>query len=105
MTLDEFINDMKNADQDYVKKLVEANFNMRFDVLDTNHDGYIQWEEYAEHFKIVKYDELPVREVFEALDTNKDGHISREEYMAAAVDFFTNMEDAPIKYMLGPLED
>ena len=74
-----------------------------FDAIDTNHDGYIQQEEYVHHFKISGLDTSLAKEAFDAIDTNKDGLLSREEFVSAVLMFYNSNEDTPSKYVFGPL--
>ncbi len=53
-----------------------SEYKVRFNDLDKDGDGGLNWDEYNAHFTDAKKD------VFDALDTGKDGAVSREEWHA-----------------------
>ena len=82
--------------------------NLLFDIIDTNKDGKISFDEFKAYFHIIA-PALPENEVnhcFNTVDTNKDGIISREEFSTAAEDFMLNVEETETsKVFYGPLID
>lgn len=49
-------------------------YQVRFNVIDTNRDGALEWAEFEAHFKPAD------RTAFDALDTTGDGRIDRDEW-------------------------
>ena len=91
------------ASEEEIRHCLEVTFGAMFDVIDTNHDGFIQQEEYEYHFRISGLDTTLAKESFDAIDTNKNCVLSREEFIFAAVEFHRSREDTPAKYFFGPL--
>ena len=50
-----------------------------FDVVDTNHDGYLQLNEYEKMMKASNFDAGTAKSAFDTIDTNHDGKLSRKE--------------------------
>ena len=88
---------------DVYKQSLAPTIGIYFDVIDSNHDGYIQWKEFQAFFRIFGIDESKAEESFKMIDTNGDGVLSREEFVAAALEFNTSKEDTPSKLFYGPL--
>ena len=88
---------------DLLKQNGEAVLVTFFDVIDSNHDGYIQSKEFEVWFRIIGVDVSKAEESFKMIDTNGDGVLSREEFVAAGLEFVTSKEDTPSKLFYGPL--
>ena len=78
---------------------------MIFDAIDTNADGGIAAEEFAQYFTSLSVNDAAfARTVFEAMDANHDGSLSREEFSAFGTDFFLGTDaNAPSRHFFGPL--
>ena len=105
ITLEEWIKVNDTLGSQRVRNQVTSDHMLFFDVIDTNHDGFIQWDEFEMLFKIIVLKPETAKASFEMIDTNKDGVISKEEYIAAAVEFFTSKKDSPANVFYGPLVD
>ena len=105
ITLEEFININDILGSQRVRDQIASDQMLFFDVIDTNHDGFIQWGEFEVYFKAHGLNPENAKASFEMIDTNKDGVLSKEEFIAAAVDYFTSREDTPSKVFFGPLLD
>lgn len=87
-----------------LKESLEAPLPLFFKAVDSNNDGKISQEEYAEFFKILGLNPDLAPTSFQAIDTDKDGQLSLQEFTTAGSDFFySNDKDAPTKFFWGPL--
>ena len=91
------------ASDEAINKSLRVFMDAIFDIIDTNHDGYIQLGEYEHHFKMTGLDPGMAKMAFDSIDTNKDGVLSREEFISANVEFHRSKEDTPAKNFFGPL--
>ena len=71
-----------------------------FDVIDSNHDGYIQRKEFEVYFRNFGIDVSNAEESFKMTDTNGDGVLSKEEFVGAGLEFCCSKEDTPTKLFL-----
>ena len=93
------------TNEEKLERTIKTFYNAMFDVIDTNHDGYVQENEYEHHFKISRLDPAMAKKSFDAIDTNKVGVLSREEFISAIVEFLGSKEDTPAKFFFGGLVD
>ncbi|CAH1791589.1 unnamed protein product [Owenia fusiformis] len=84
------------ANDDSRKKIIDDVTHLFFDVVDTNHDGFISKEEFEvlyRSFGIQPYKPFALAS-FKRIDTNADGLISRDEFLATWEDYMFNTTDA-----------
>ena len=75
-----------------------------FDVIDTDGDGIITYNEWVVYIESIAADVKRARECFDSLDTNKDGVISRSEFVDATVNFIRSTdENHPSRFLYGPM--
>ncbi|MET9294880.1 EF-hand domain-containing protein [Streptomyces sp. NPDC003077] len=75
-----------------------------FAVADTNHDGYLSPDEYAELLRAFGLSTRDARVGAKSIDTDNDGRISPEEYFVACRDLFSGAPaDAPSSRVFGAL--
>ena len=75
-----------------------------FDIVDTDGDGVISYNEWAVYFECIGVDVKDIRLCFDALDTNKDGVISRSEFVDALVTFIRSTDEShPSRFLYGPV--
>ena len=75
-----------------------------FDIVDTDGDGVISYNEWAVYFESIGIDVKDIRLCFDALDTNKDGVISRSEFVDALVTFIRSTDEShPSRFLYGPV--
>ena len=105
LTLEDYLESHKRVNPDDIRDMLIKIADVVFDVIDTNHDGKIQWQEYQDFFRILMEEVDPdvAKNAFNAIDFNGDGVLSKEEFKAATVEYFVSKEDTPIKFMFGPL--
>eukprot|EP00731_Ephydatia_muelleri_P001082 Em0001g1082a len=94
---------------DAAAKSSEGNYpvllaNEFFDILDTDADGIISYNEWVVYFESIGTDVQHARPCFDALDTNKDGEISRSEFVDATVNFIRSRDEShPSRFLYGPV--
>ena len=89
-----------------VKDNISEVFAAQFEVIDTDRNGEISFQEWVEIYKVIGIDSEHARASFSAMDTNGDGVVSKEEYEAYAKEFFFTAEDKlHSSIMYGPLID
>lgn len=94
----------KLVDDPSMKATLEAPLPHFFHVIDTNNDGLISKEEYAEFFRILGLPDGLSDAAFTAIDTDKDGNLSEKEFITAGSDFFLNKAgEHPSDIFWGPL--
>ena len=78
--------------------------NAFFDILDTDADGVISYNEWAVYFESIGgIDVKDVRPCFDAVDTNKDGEISRSEFLDGMVNCCRSTDEShPSRFLYGP---
>jgi len=104
-TYEEIVANAKKYGKADIRKTSVGQFNLLFDVVDTNKDGMIELEEFTNYFNIVGVSEVFAKTAFEGLDTNHDGVLSREEFVTAGLDFFLLEEPSlPCDLFYGYLE-
>ena len=78
--------------------------NKFFDVIDTDGDGIISYNEWAVYFECIGVDVKHARPCFDALDTNKDGKLSRSEFVDALVNFSRSTDESHhSRFAYGPI--
>jgi len=84
---------------------IEATLPLIFDAIDTNADGGIAAEEFAQYFTSLGVNDAAfARSVFEAMDANHDGSLSRDEFADFGKDFFLGTDaNAASRHFFGPL--
>jgi Ca2+-binding EF-hand superfamily protein len=71
--------------------------------LDTDGDGQISPQEYAQWISRWGVDEMAARECFARLDLNGDGQLSQEEFVTLVAQFFQSSDpSSPGNWLLGP---
>ncbi|MEL7316223.1 MAG: EF-hand domain-containing protein [Cyanobacteria bacterium J06559_3] len=74
-----------------------------FDVFDTNGDGKLSQEEWAELFQVYNIHPAYAPSAFEQLDENQDGVLSQTEILVLVDDFFCgDTADSVANSMFGP---
>ena len=78
--------------------------NKIFDVIDTDGDGVISYNEWAVYFECIGIDVKYARLCFDALDTNKDGELSRSEFVDETINFHCCTDEShPSRFAYGPI--
>ena len=69
--------------------------NALYDLIDTNHDGFVSREEYRAFLEAVGGERSPayIDTVFDLIDTNKDGKLERKELSDYEFRLFFTLED------------
>ena len=83
------------------KTLTERFAGAYFDVVDQNHDGCINWDEYKIVMEASGFPEESARGTFELLDKNKNGKIERKELIAADIKFWCDLEEKETDELFG----
>eukprot|EP01006_Ploeotia_vitrea_P064229 TRINITY_DN87323_c0_g1_i1.p1 TRINITY_DN87323_c0_g1~~TRINITY_DN87323_c0_g1_i1.p1 ORF type:complete len:103 (-),score=50.95 TRINITY_DN87323_c0_g1_i1:82-390(-) len=76
------------------RKYREAELSKGFDIVDTNHDGYLDADELtavAKAFNSKADTAQEVKLIINRLDTNRDGRISRREWVDFLIELFQFM--------------
>ena len=81
-------------------------FVTHFEIIDTNEDGKISFQEWVNYHKALGIDTSYAKGSFDAMDTNSDGVVSMEEFFAYSKEFYVTAEDKLMSsLLLGPLEN
>ena len=75
--------------------------NAMFDVVDTNHDGNVTFEEYNVLMKTSHFDLECAKATFALLDKNKNGKIDRNEFTSANFKFWFELDNSDTQGMFG----
>lgn len=76
-----------------------------FDIIDTNADSLISFEEWKNYYSAMGIDTKYARASFDAMNTKGDGIVSKEEFLAYVEEFYYSSEDKLKSSILyGPLE-
>jgi len=102
---DAFIDAMKKLVKDpNMKATLEGPLPLFFHAVDSNDDGMISEDEFANFFRILGLDPAMAPATFQAIDTNNDGLLSKEEFTHAGTEFFLSEDPSlPTKLFWGPL--
>ena len=89
---------MKRGEMTWLEKYNNA----MFDVVDTNRDGFVTFEEY----KLIlgtasNAGEEEAKATFNLLDKNKNGKIERKEFISSNLKFWYTLDDSDTKGMFG----
>ena len=78
--------------------------NKFFDVIDTDDDGIISYNEWAVYFECIGIDVKHARPCFDALNTNIDGELNRSEFVDATINFHRCTDEShPSRFVYGPI--
>ena len=76
--------------------------NQNFDIIDTDADGIISYNEWVVYFESIGIDVKHARPCFDALNTNKDGKLTRSEFLDATVNFVRSTDEShPSRFLFG----
>ena len=90
-------------DKEKYTKEVQSLMRLIFEVFDTDGDGNISQQEWAELFQVYNIHPAYAPLAFRRLDANQDGVLSKEEVLALIDDFFCgNSTDSEANSMFGP---
>ena len=81
--------------------VMEKMKNIAFDLLDTNRDGFITFNEYMVWIKAARFPEDAAETVFALLDKDKSGKIERKEYISFFYKFWFHLDDPEVQGMFG----
>ena len=81
--------------------LMEKMENAVFDVVDTNRDGTITFDEYMVWIKAAGFPEDAGQAAFALLDKDKSGKIDRKEYISSFFKFWFHLDDPEVQGMFG----
>ena len=80
-------------------------FSGAFDMIDTNGNGEISYDEWVKYYEAAGIDTKHAKASFEAMDTNNDQSISKEEFIAFNNEYFYTTENKlNSKILYGPLD-
>lgn len=97
----EAIANFSKSNFEVLEKLIVTHF----DIIDTNEDGKISFDEWVTLYKVLNIDTSHARASFDAMDANSDGVVSKEEFFAYTKEFYTSVEDTLKSSILyGPLD-
>lgn len=78
--------------------LIQKMHDAWFDVVDTNHDGYVRLDEFKIVMRVGGMEESAAEDIFKTLDKNKDGKIKRKEFSESRSKWYL-LDDADTKGM------
>ena len=81
--------------------VMEKMENAVFDLLDTNRDGFITFNEYMVRIKAASFPEDAAQATFALLDKDKSGQIERKEYISSLFKFWFHLDDPEVQGMFG----
>ncbi len=94
----------RNAKPSTADGLLRPITDAEFDVADTDGDGYLSPDEYAELLRAFGLSTRDARTGARSIDTDNDGRISREEYFVACRDLYSKeAADDRSSQVFGPL--
>ena len=90
---------VKRGEETLMGKLVNA----MFDLLDTDRDGFITFNEYMVWIKATGFPEFEdaASAAFALLDKDKSGKIERKEYISSFYKFWFHLDDPEVQGMFG----
>ena len=93
-----------NADERYQSEVVSVVARL-FEFFDTDEDGFIGPQEFADLYSVYGLSSALARSIFTDLDANGDGVISRQELMDIGHHFYRGDDpDAPGNRLFGPYD-
>lgn len=96
-----FVREMEKISKDVGGSI----FSGMFQVIDTDSNGTISFNEWVQYYKALGVDPCHAKASFDAMDTNGDGVVSMEEFVAYNKEFFFSTDDTlHSSIMYGPLE-
>ncbi|MBX2863386.1 MAG: calcium-binding protein [Leptolyngbyaceae cyanobacterium MAG.088] len=97
-----YYDDVLDNKERYIKE-VQSLMKLIFEVFDTNGDGHLSPEEWAELFQVYNVHPAYAPLAFEQLDMNGDGFLSKEEILILIDNFFCGDDpDSVANEMFGP---
>ena len=103
LTLDQCIDHFTKCG-DQLEDVIKI-FVTHFEIIDSNEDGKISFEEWVNYYTAMGIDTVHARPSFDAMDTNKDGVISMEEFIAFNKEYyFTAKDNLKSSLLHGPLD-
>ena len=72
-----------------------------YDVIDTNHDGFVRLDEYKLAMKINGLDHEMAEAAFKVIDKNQNGKIERQELIEQQLNFWCTIDHKESQGMLG----
>ncbi|MFH8748041.1 EF-hand domain-containing protein [Streptomyces rimosus] len=94
----------RNAKPSTADGLLRPITDAEFDVADTDNDGYLSQDEYAELLRAFGLSTRDARTGARSIDTDSDGRISHEEYFVACRDLYSReAADDRSSQVFGPL--
>ena len=75
--------------------------NALFDAVDTNHNGFLELDEYENLARASYHDKDVAKVVFDMIDTNHDGKLSREELIDYNIKFWYYPDNKEVAGMYG----
>ena len=86
--------------EDYEECLIAS-----FEVIDSNDNGVISYDEWENYYKALAIDTKYARASFDAMDTDGDGVISKDEFVAYTKEYYFSADDKlNSSIMYGPLD-
>ena len=78
---------------DKFKEIIDAMLLGMFDIVDTNNDGKISFQEWVNFYKAIGIDTSYARASFDAMDTNGDGVISKDKFVKYNKEYLLTTKD------------